>query len=85
VPIPIEDSLDLHSFRPADVRSVVEEYLHAAHARGFRDVRLIHGRGIGVQRASVQALLATHPLVLRYADAPEDRGGRGATLVTLRP
>ena len=85
MPIPIEDSLDLHSFRPADVRSVVEEYLHAAHARGFRDVRLIHGRGIGVQRASVQALLATHPLVLRYADAPEDRGGRGATLVTLRP
>jgi DNA-nicking Smr family endonuclease len=85
VPIPIEDSLDLHSFRPADVRSVVEEYLHAAHARGFRDVRLIHGRGIGVQRASVQALLAAHPLVLRYADAPEDRGGRGATLVTLRP
>lgn len=85
MPIPIEDSLDLHSFRPADVRSVVEEYLHAAHARGFRDVRLIHGRGIGVQRASVQALLAAHPLVLRYADAPEDRGGRGATLVTLRP
>jgi DNA-nicking Smr family endonuclease len=85
VPIPIEDSLDLHSFRPSDVRSVVEEYLHAAHARGFRDVRLIHGRGIGVQRASVQALLAAHPLVLRYADAPEDRGGRGATLVTLRP
>ena len=85
MPIPIEDSLDLHSFRPADVRSVVEEYLHAAHVRGFRDVRLIHGRGIGVQRASVQALLAAHPLVLRYADAPEDRGGRGATLVTLRP
>lgn len=85
MPIPIEDSLDLHSFRPADVRSVVEEYLHAAHARGFQDVRLIHGRGIGVQRASVQALLAANPLVLRYADAPEDRGGRGATLVTLRP
>jgi DNA-nicking Smr family endonuclease len=85
VPIPIEDSLDLHSFRPADVPSVVEEYLQAAHARGFRDVRLIHGRGIGVQRARVHALLAAHPLVLRYADAPEERGGRGATLVTLRP
>jgi DNA-nicking Smr family endonuclease len=85
VRIPIEDSLDLHSFRPADVRSVVDEYLHAAHARGFREVRLIHGRGIGMQRASVQALLAAHPLVLGYADAPEDRGGRGATLVRLRP
>ena len=84
MPIPIEDSLDLHSFRPADVRSVVDEYLRAAHARGFHEVRLIHGRGIGVQRASVQALLAAHPLVLRYEDAPEDRGGRGATLIRLR-
>jgi DNA-nicking Smr family endonuclease len=84
VHVPIEDSLDLHSFRPADVRSVVEEYLVAAHARGLREVRLIHGRGIGVQRASVQSLLAGHPLVVRYADAPEDRGGRGATLVILR-
>ena len=84
VAIPIEDSLDLHSFRPADVRSVVEEYLVAAHARGFTEIRLIHGRGIGVQRASVQSLLATHPLVAGYADAPEDRGGRGATVVRLR-
>ncbi|HET7341640.1 MAG TPA: Smr/MutS family protein [Methylomirabilota bacterium] len=84
VELPIEDSLDLHSFRPADVRSVVHEYLLAAHARGLTEVRLIHGRGIGVQRASLQALLATHPLVAAYADAPEDRGGRGATLVRLR-
>jgi DNA-nicking Smr family endonuclease len=84
VHVPIEDSLDLHAFRPADVRSVVEEYLTAAHARGFREVRLIHGRGIGVQRASVQSLLAAHPLVVRYRDAPEERGGRGATLVVLR-
>jgi len=81
----IEDSLDLHSFRPADVPSVVEEYLAQAHARGFAEVRLIHGRGIGVQRSIVQSLLAQHPLVNDYADAPEDRGGRGATLVRLRP
>jgi DNA-nicking Smr family endonuclease len=85
VPVPIEDSIDLHSFRPSDVRSVVEEYLRAAHARGYGEVRLIHGRGIGMQRANVRALLSRHPLVLRYADAPEDRGGRGATLVWLRP
>lgn len=84
VEIPVEDALDLHSFRPADVRSVVQEYLQAAHARGFTEVRLIHGRGIGVQRAVVQSLLASHPLVMGYADAPEDRGGRGATLVRLR-
>jgi DNA-nicking Smr family endonuclease len=85
VSVPIEDALDLHSFRPTDVPSVVEEYLVQAHARGFAEVRLIHGRGIGVQRAIVQSLLARHPLVERFADAPEDRGGRGATLVRLRP
>jgi DNA-nicking Smr family endonuclease len=84
VRIPIEDWLDLHAFQPRDIRSVVEEYLQEAHARGFVEVRLIHGRGIGVQRAIVQALLAAHPLVTGYADAPEDRGGRGATLVRLR-
>ena len=84
VRIPIEDSLDLHSFLPRDVRSVVTEYLQAAHARGFREVRLIHGRGIGVQRASVQSLLRDHPLVAGFADAPEDRGGKGATIVRLR-
>ena len=84
VEIPVEDALDLHSFRPADVRSVVEEYLRVAHARGFTEVRLIHGRGIGVRRAVVQSLLGSHPLVVGYADAPEDRGGRGATLVRLR-
>ena len=61
VNLPIEDSLDLHAFAPRDVRPVVDEYLKEARARGFREVRLIHGRGIGVQRASVQALLAGHP------------------------
>ena len=65
--------------------SVVEEYLHAAHARGLREVRLIHGRGIGVQRATVQGLLREHPLVAAFTDAPEERGGRGATIVMLRP
>ena len=82
--LPIEDALDLHAFAPKDVRPVVEEYLKEAAARGFREVRLIHGRGIGVQRASVQALLAGHPLVLRFFDAPPERGGWGATVVVLR-
>jgi DNA-nicking Smr family endonuclease len=85
VHVPIEDSLDLHSFAPRDIPSVVDEYLAQAHARGFTEVRVIHGRGIGVQRAIVQSLLARHPLVAGYVDAPEDRGGRGATLVSLRP
>ena len=64
--------------------SVVNEYLEAAHARGFREVRLIHGRGIGVQRAIVRSLLGDHPLVMAYADAPEEQGGKGATVVRLR-
>jgi DNA-nicking Smr family endonuclease len=82
--IPVEDALDLHAFAPPDVQSVVAEYLAEAHARGFREVRLIHGRGIGVQRAVVQSLLATLPLVEAYADAPPERGGRGATIVRLK-
>lgn len=83
VEIPIEDALDLHAFTPRDIPSVVDEYLRAAQARGFGEVRLIHGRGIGVQRRIVQSLLARHPLVARYADAPPERGGPGATLVWL--
>jgi DNA-nicking Smr family endonuclease len=85
VSVPIEDSLDLHAFAPRDVLSVVEEYLEAAAARGYAEVRLIHGRGKGVQRAAVQARLARHPRVLRFFDAPEARGGWGATVVVLRP
>lgn len=81
VRIPIEDAIDLHAFAPRDVVSVVEEYLVAAHEAGFAIVRLIHGRGQGVQRAAVQRLLAGHPLVDRYWDAPETH--RGATLVQL--
>lgn len=63
---------------------MVDEYLHAARARGFVEVRLVHGKGIGVQRRIVQGVVARHPLVAAFADAPEDRGGRGATLVHLR-
>ena len=82
--LPIEDSLDLHAFAPGDIPSVVEEYLRAAHARGFSEVRLIHGRGKGVQRRVVQSLLATHPMVERYFAAPPERGGWGATVVVLK-
>ena len=84
VRIPIEDALDLHAFAPRDVAGVVGEYLVEAHARGFDEVRLIHGRGIGVQRRIVQSVLAKHPLVAAFADAPPDRGGVGATVVRLR-
>jgi DNA-nicking Smr family endonuclease len=82
--VPIEDALDLHSFGPRDVASVVEEYLKAAHERGFREVRIIHGRGIGVQRSIVRAVLSRHLLVVSFADAPPERGGWGATIARLR-
>lgn len=79
----IEDSIDLHGFQPRDVPNVVEDYLEAAIAKGFREVRLIHGRGIGVQRARIRALLERHPHVASFSDAPATRGGWGATLVQL--
>ncbi len=83
IAIPIEEAIDLHAFAPRDVLSVVDAYLHAAAEAGYVEVRLIHGRGKGVQRAAVQRLLATHPLVGAYRDAP-DRG-LGATIAILRP
>ncbi len=82
--LPIEDSLDLHTFAPREISSVVEAYLAEAVRRGFTEVRLIHGKGRGVQRAIVQTLLAGHPLVLSYVDAPPERGAWGATVVFLR-
>ena len=82
VPVPIEDAIDLHSFAPGDILSVVDEYLRAAQDAGFTEVRLIHGRGRGVQRAAIQRLLRDHPLVDRYRDAPESH--LGATVVCLR-
>ena len=68
--IPIEDALDLHAFAPRDIKSVVEEFVTAAHERGRREVRLIHGRGKGVQRGIVQQALERHPLVAEFWDAP---------------
>lgn len=80
--IPIEDAIDLHAFAPRDVVAVVDDYLQAAAEAGFAEVRLIHGRGTGVQRAACQRLLRGHPLVARFWDAPESH--LGATIVRLR-
>ena len=71
VHVPIEDALDLHAFPPRDIPAVVDDYLSAAWERGFREVRLVHGRGIGVQRAVIHRLLGSHPLVAGFHDAPE--------------
>jgi dsDNA-specific endonuclease/ATPase MutS2 len=79
----ITDVLDLHTVPPRDVREAVEAYLDEARVRGFRFVRIIHGRGIGVQRETVRAVLARTPFVQQFSDAPSEAGGWGATIATL--
>ena len=84
VEVPLEDVLDLHGFPPRDMREIVVNYLDDAVAAGFSAVRIIHGRGMGVQRDAVRALLARDARVADFSDAPEPQGGRGATLVRFR-
>ena len=84
VHLPIADSLDLHSFAPRDIPSVVDSYLEAAREAGFHEVRLIHGRGKGVQKEIVRRILSQHPWVAEYREAPPERGGWGATLVWFK-
>lgn len=83
--LPIEDTLDLHTFHPRDLEPAVEAYLEEARKRGFGEVRLIHGKGRGVARARVARLLARLPYVRRAYEAPPERGGWGATVVELVP
>jgi dsDNA-specific endonuclease/ATPase MutS2 len=84
VRIPITDVFDLHSVSPRDVEVVVEEYLIEARAMGFKALRIIHGRGIGVQREIVRKVLARAPFVASFGDAPAEAGGWGATVITLK-
>jgi DNA-nicking Smr family endonuclease len=84
VRIPIEDAIDLHTFAPREIASVVEEYLAEAAKAGLREVRVIHGRGKGIQKETVRRVLASSPLVERFTEAPPERGGWGATVVWLR-
>jgi DNA-nicking Smr family endonuclease len=82
--VPIEDHIDLHAYPPGEAASVVEEYLTAAAEAGFREVRVIHGKGTGVRKAIVRGVLSRHPRVAGFADAPAEAGGWGATRVLLR-
>lgn len=84
VELPITDVLDLHSFRPAEVPDLVRDYLDAAYEKGFRELRIIHGKGIGVQRKTVRTLLERDPRVEAFGDAPLESGSWGATWVRLR-
>jgi dsDNA-specific endonuclease/ATPase MutS2 len=81
VEVPIEDWIDLHTFRPQEIEGVVEEYLFQALRMGYAMVRIIHGRGIGLQREIVRQILNRHSEVVTFEDAP----GRGATVAYLRP
>lgn len=84
VVVPIEDAIDLHPFRPRDIPDVVRSYLEAAVEAGIPEVRLIHGKGIGVQREAVRKVLEAHPAVVGFRLAPAERGGWGATVARLR-
>ena len=79
----LDGTLDLHAFAPRDVKSVVEEYVHSAHDASLREIRIVHGRGKGVQRGIVQAALDRHPLVAEFWDTPESH--LGATIALLVP
>ena len=81
VELEITDVFDQHTIQPRDVKRVVEEYLQLAHDKGFKAVRIIHGKGIGVQREVVRSILARTPFVADWTDVPPDAGGLGATIV----
>jgi DNA-nicking Smr family endonuclease len=81
---PIEDSIDLHTFAPREVKELVEEYLYQCHERGFPQVRIIHGKGIGVQREIVRSILSKSPYVSSYHDGGLESGGWGATIAILK-
>ena len=84
VVVPIEDSIDLHPFSPKDIPSVVEGYISECLRNGIQEIRIVHGRGIGVQRKIVRSILEKHPAVVSFQDAPPEAGGWGATAVKLR-
>ena len=85
VNLPLDGTLDLHAFAPSEVTRAVEAFIEGCRESGVLQLRLIHGKGKGIQRAAVQRLLARHPAVQSFRTADESGGGWGATLVDLRP
>jgi dsDNA-specific endonuclease/ATPase MutS2 len=79
IELPIEDFIDLHTFQPREIPDLIDEYLYQARLKGFREVRIIHGKGIGVQRGIVHAMLRRHPHVFAFRDAAD----KGSTIVVM--
>ena len=84
IPYPIEDSIDLHTFRANEVKDLLNDYLEAASEKGFEEVRIIHGKGTGVLRRTVHSVLKNHPLVISFREASPAAGGWGATIAVIR-
>ena len=85
IQIPIEDVLDLHTFRPKDIADLLENYFDECIKAGIFSVRVIHGKGKGIQKRQVHRILQNNPAVINFKDAPPEAGGWGATLVQLKP
>lgn len=85
IEIPIDGVLDLHTFNPKELPALISDYLEACQEKKIYTVRIIHGKGRGIQKTRVKSLLARHPLVTATADAPPEAGGWGATVVAIRP
>ncbi len=85
VVVPIDGTLDLHTFKPQELPSLLSEYISACREKGIYHLRIIHGKGKGIQKARVQSLLSKNAMVRSYQDAPAEAGGWGATLVELEP
>ena len=83
IPFPVEDSIDLHTFRPKEIKDLLNDYLEAASEKGFKEVRIIHGKGTGVLRRMVHGVLKSHPLVIAFREADPEAGGWGATIASL--
>ena len=81
---PIEDMIDLHTFRPNEVKDLLYDYMEEASGKGFEEVRIIHGKGMGVLRRTVHAVLKSHPMVISFREAGPEAGGWGATIAVLR-
>lgn len=85
IEMPIDGTLDLHTFLPREIPDLLEDYLSLCREKGIRQVRIVHGKGKGILKARVRSLLGSNPLVLRIEDAPAEAGGWGATIVVLKP